>query len=257
MTTQKSNGEKMKTSTETKNIAAALANAQAQLAPVLKNSQGYGYKYAALDAVMNSARDALNANGLAITQGVESRDGGWFCQTVLLHASGESIATECPIFFRSEKKMSDAQAFGSAYTYARRYSFQALLGIAPEDDDGRSAGQNTRQSHPRNNQKRDPYPQEYPAVDALPKLALVMGWQSMPPVSGYLATVAQGVEAADFTADQVTERVKNAFLEAYQSAGGSTRDEWSPEQVEALKSIGNVTECGDVVALCRGVDVLR
>lgn len=246
----------MNTSAETKNIAAAMSKAQAQLSPVLKKSEGYGYKYAALDAVMNSARDALNANGLAITQGVESRDGGWLCQTVLLHESGESIATECPIFFRPEKKMSDAQSFGSAYTYARRYSFQALLGIAPEDDDGRGAGQNTRQSHPRN-QRRDPYPQEYPAVDALPKLALVMGWQSMPPVSGYLATVARGVEAADFTADQVTERVKAAFLEAYQSAGGSARDEWSPEQVEALKGIGNVTECGDVVALCRGVDVLR
>ena len=36
----------MRTSQETKNIAAALAKAQAQLAPVLKNSQGYGYKYA-------------------------------------------------------------------------------------------------------------------------------------------------------------------------------------------------------------------
>lgn len=247
----------MKTSTETKNIAAALANAQAQLAPVLKNSQGYGYKYATLDAVMNSARDGINANGLSVAQGIEQRGDLWICVSILMHSSGEWMITECPVLFKAEKKMSDAQAFGSAYTYARRYSFQALLGIAPEDDDGRSAGQNTRQPHPRNNQKRDPYPQEYPAVDALPKLALVMGWQSMPPVSGYLATVAQGVEAADFTADQVTERVKNAFLEAYQSAGGSTRDEWSPEQVEALKNIGNVTECGDVVALCRGVDVLR
>lgn len=245
----------MRTSQETKNIAAALAKAQAQLAPVLKNSQGYGYKYAALDAVMNSARDALNANGLAITQGVESRDGGWFCQTVLLHASGETIATECPIFFKADKKLSDAQAFGSAYTYARRYSFQALLGIAPEDDDGRSAGRNTQ--HPRNNQQREPYPQEYPAVDALPKLAQIFGWTSMPAVSGYLATVAQGVEAADFTSEQVIQRVKSAFLEAYNNAGGSAHDEWSNDQIEALKNIGNVTECDDIVALCRGVDVLR
>jgi hypothetical protein len=33
----------------------------------------------------------------------------------------------------------DAQGYGSAMTYARRYSLQAACGIAPEDDDGNQA----------------------------------------------------------------------------------------------------------------------
>ena len=33
----------------------------------------------------------------------------------------------------------DAQGYGSALTYARRYSLMAACGIAPEDDDGNAA----------------------------------------------------------------------------------------------------------------------
>jgi len=33
----------------------------------------------------------------------------------------------------------DAQGYGSALTYARRYSLMTALGIAPEDDDGHAA----------------------------------------------------------------------------------------------------------------------
>lgn len=241
-----------------KNLSAALSKAQTQVSPVLKKSQGYGYKYAALDAVMNSARDALSANGLSVVQGVEQNGDAFICVTMLTHSSGEWMRTECPLFFKADKKMSDAQAFGSAYTYARRYSFQALVGIAPEDDDGRSAGQNTR--HPRNNAPRPPAepPQQFPAVQDLSKLGVIMGWDSMPPLSGYLAEVNQIVDGLEsITADQIVQNVKNTFVETYKAAGGSARDEWSPEQLEALQRVGNVPTCDDLVALCRGVDALR
>jgi len=33
----------------------------------------------------------------------------------------------------------DAQGYGSALTYARRYSLSAATGVAPEDDDGNAA----------------------------------------------------------------------------------------------------------------------
>jgi hypothetical protein len=33
----------------------------------------------------------------------------------------------------------DAQGFGSAITYARRYALAAIVGVAPEDDDGNAA----------------------------------------------------------------------------------------------------------------------
>jgi len=40
----------------------------------------------------------------------------------------------------------DAQGYGSALTYARRYSLMAACGIAPEDDDGNAAVKNPPKS---------------------------------------------------------------------------------------------------------------
>jgi hypothetical protein len=37
----------------------------------------------------------------------------------------------------------DAQGYGSALTYARRYSLMAACGIAPEDDDGQATSKKT------------------------------------------------------------------------------------------------------------------
>jgi hypothetical protein len=57
-------------------------------------------------------------------------------ETLLLHESGEWISCQTPIVCA---KQNDPQAFGSAITYAKRYSLQAILGVPSEDDDGESA----------------------------------------------------------------------------------------------------------------------
>ena len=58
-------------------------------------------------------------------------------ETTLLHASGEWIS--CGILALPVNKV-DCQGFGSALTYARRYSLSAAVGIAAEaDDDGNAA----------------------------------------------------------------------------------------------------------------------
>ena len=41
----------------------------------------------------------------------------------------------------------DAQGYGSALTYARRYSLQTAFGVAPEDDDGNAAAASSRNVH--------------------------------------------------------------------------------------------------------------
>jgi hypothetical protein len=61
-------------------------------------------------------------------------------ETVFLHESGELI--ECGILHVPAAKL-DPQGYGSALTYARRYSLMAACGIAPEDDDGNSASRRT------------------------------------------------------------------------------------------------------------------
>jgi hypothetical protein len=60
-------------------------------------------------------------------------------------ATGEKIGSVIGI---TCKDPNDPQKFGSALTYYRRYSLLALLGLAPEDDDGNAASQPARTPPP-------------------------------------------------------------------------------------------------------------
>jgi len=66
----------------------------------------------------------------------EERENGICVQTVFIHESGEQISSGA-LFVPASKY--DPQGFGSALTYARRYSLMAACGIAPSDDDGNAA----------------------------------------------------------------------------------------------------------------------
>lgn len=121
-------------------IAAALAKAQGEFAPVEKNRTvkvetktggSYTFAYATLDAVLAATRPALAKHGIALTQLV---DNGWL-RTILIHESGESLETDLSL-----PNVESPQAFGSALTYMRRYAVVAILGVcAEEDDDGNAA----------------------------------------------------------------------------------------------------------------------
>ncbi len=52
-----------------------------------------------------------------------------------MHSSGEFLSNSFTVALSKQ----DAQAAGSALTYCRRYSLQAIAGIPSEDDDGNSA----------------------------------------------------------------------------------------------------------------------
>lgn len=123
-----------------KQICAAYVKAQKQFGPALKSSTNPHFKsrYADLSACVEAVVDALNANGIALTQHTHRADGGVIVETVLLHESGEDLSFGT-LFVPSSKN--DAQGYGSALTYARRYSLMAACGLAPEDDDGNAASQ--------------------------------------------------------------------------------------------------------------------
>jgi hypothetical protein len=94
-------------------------------------------KYADLASVVEAIRAAFSANGLSYIQTVEpSEKDEVRVETTLLHLSGEWIS--CGVLSLPVSKV-DAQGYGSALTYARRYSLSAAVGVAPEDDDGNAA----------------------------------------------------------------------------------------------------------------------
>jgi len=121
-----------------KNIASALVRAQRGFAPALKTSTNphFRSKYVDLAGCIEAVVDALNAAGIALVQRTSEDSTGVTVETVFVHESGETL--ECGKLHVPAAKQ-DPQGYGSALTYARRYSLMAACGIAPEDDDGNAA----------------------------------------------------------------------------------------------------------------------
>ena len=121
-----------------KNIYTAFVAAKRAFGPALKTSLNphLKNKYAGLGECLEAVDEALLANGIALMQETFEDSSGITIETVFLHESGESL--RCGKLHVPAAKQ-DAQGFGSALTYARRYSLMTACGIAPEDDDGNAA----------------------------------------------------------------------------------------------------------------------
>lgn len=121
-----------------KNIASALVKAQTAFGPALKTSSNPHFKsrYADLSACIEAVIDSLNANGIFLAQPTHEDSTGVTVETLFIHESGETLS--CGRLHVPASKQ-DPQGYGSALTYARRYSLMSACGIAPEDDDGNAA----------------------------------------------------------------------------------------------------------------------
>lgn len=121
-----------------KEISAALVKAQKEFGPALKTSSNphFRSKYADLSACVEAVIDGLNNNGIFLMQGSHLCEDGVIVETIFIHESGEQISAGKLHVVASKQ---DAQGYGSALTYARRYALMAACGIAPEDDDGNAA----------------------------------------------------------------------------------------------------------------------
>ena len=131
------------------NLAVALSKAQAEIEGASKSSVNPHFKnrYADLSAVWEACRVALTANGLSVVQFPgEMIDNRMTLTTQLTHASGEWMRDTLSIPLGKV----DAQGYGSATTYARRYALAAVVGVCPEDDDGNAA------SRTRNDNAQEP-----------------------------------------------------------------------------------------------------
>lgn len=128
-------------------IAAAFIKAKREFAPALKDKTNPAFrsKYADLGACLEAVDDALLSNGIAVYQETFEDASGVTVETVFLHETGETI--RCGKLHVPASKQ-DPQGYGSALTYARRYSLMAACGIAPEDDDGNAASNATPNATP-------------------------------------------------------------------------------------------------------------
>ena len=124
-------------------LISALVKAQSQMShaafdqtnPAFKNA-----KFASLKSVIDAVKPALNANGIAFVQKSVPMDHGIAVETVF-YGHGEELSTG-PVPVPIDRE--NAHGFGSALTYAKRYSLAMACGVASDsDDDGNAAAKNS------------------------------------------------------------------------------------------------------------------
>ena len=131
----------MKTSENIDALAAAMAAAQGDMKPAVKDATNphFKSKYADLSSVFEAVRGPFKANGISVWQELGNADGGVTVITRVVHKSGQWVEFG-PLFVPAGKQ--DAQGLGSAATYARRYGIAAALGVVADlDDDGNAASE--------------------------------------------------------------------------------------------------------------------
>jgi hypothetical protein len=121
-----------------KDLFAALVQCQGELGAALKDATNphFKSKYADLASVVGAIKPVASKHGLGYVQCFHPSEGGVTVETIIVHTSGEHFSTG-PLFVPASKQ--DAQGYGSAITYARRYSLQTAFGVPADDDDGNAA----------------------------------------------------------------------------------------------------------------------
>ena len=145
---QKNQKEMTMTKLNTKNIVDALAKFQeeANVAKRTKKNTFFKSSYATLEDVIAAANEGAKF-GLAFTQTIDYQkqiiegviDTTMYVTTSLMHSDSEAVIKSRYLIIPKKSDFTDAHALGSAITYAKRYSLQAIYGLPSDDDDGNAA----------------------------------------------------------------------------------------------------------------------
>lgn len=130
-------------------LSSALVKALSEIEGAAKDKVNphFKSKYADIASVIDAIKPVLARHGLAFTQSTEPSESGVIVETLLWHESGGDGDLGGPrslgkLYVPANKL--DAQGFGSALTYARRYALMTAFGVPAEDDDGNAAASSTK-----------------------------------------------------------------------------------------------------------------
>lgn len=143
----------MRRSQETNEISKAFAAAQAEMKNPAFDAANphFNSKFASLAAIRNTVIPLFAKHGLSVMQEItpaiisfskDPQDNGAMpgvnVLTIVQHTSGQWLEFG-PTFMPTSKE--NAQGFGSASTYARRYAMQAMAAIVGDEDDDAAASE--------------------------------------------------------------------------------------------------------------------
>ena len=109
----------------------AIADFQQEAPVLLKDTDGYGYKYVTFDHIVAQIKPLLKKCNLGFSQIIEGKG----LTTIIFHTeSGESIQGNAEIPDIDMKGMNKYQSFGAGITYYRRYALSSMLGLLSDKD---------------------------------------------------------------------------------------------------------------------------
>jgi hypothetical protein len=209
-----------KKTTEPKdNLINALIKAYSEItsAEFDKVNPHFKSKYASLESVIKAVKPSLIKHGILYRQVSKYTENG-ICIETIFHGHGAELPTG-EIFLPVDKRT--AQGFGSALTYARRYSLSLACGVGVDDDDGNQAEKEVgKKPVPKKTpvKKAEPVKEEVVEEDAMGS----KGWADAF-VHGFIKTLELYA-----TRDEVVSAYKNNSEEV-----GTLKDKF-PKHYEAL-----------------------
>jgi len=129
----------MKTSDHINELVTALSKAQGEMTNPEKNKtakiptksgSSFSYDYADLPSMIDHAKTILQKNGLSHFATLDYEDGVQCIVMRLAHNSGQWVESTWVIHNQNH----DPKVIAAEITYARRYLFQSLIGVAAEED---------------------------------------------------------------------------------------------------------------------------
>lgn len=118
---------------ETQAFMTALVKAQSEISHASKDKKNphFNSKYATLEAIIDAVKEPLNKNGIFYQQKVHERENAVCVETIFHGPDGQMSfgLTTVPLDKNSP------QGYGSALTYAKRYSLATACGIGSDEDD--------------------------------------------------------------------------------------------------------------------------
>ena len=142
--------EELWTSLDTQELDKALVKVKSEMSALVEKdgtNPHFRNSFTSLSALLKAATPVLAKNGLSLQQHPTSSK----LVSRLSHSSGQWIVSEYTLPTHKD----DPQGDGSAITYARRYCYQSILGLAGDiDDDGNASMISTGPPMPRNGVKR-------------------------------------------------------------------------------------------------------
>ena len=152
--------------------------------PQNSTNPAFGSKYAKLEDIIHHIRGPLSENGLTFVQHITTEERTIKAQTILIHASGETMTLDGPAVLIEKFT---AHGTGSAATYAKRYSLCTALGIESDADDDGNAVEETFED----TDTKKPPPKKTAAKKAPPKKA-----DNVTPIGGIPDTIGDSEEAS-------------------------------------------------------------